>query len=100
MIVESYKNNNDDEPEVCSFCGEDTASGVWVGHEKTIFCCKHCATQLLPQLMADAIVGGTSEAEIKNDKKPPIEVTQENTILRRFHSAFNAALICKIRNFK
>lgn len=99
MIVESFEKNCG-EAEVCSFCGEGKATGVWMGSEKTIFCCKGCATQLLPQLMADAIVGGISEAEIKNKEKLPVEITQENTILQRFHAAFSTALIRKIQNFK
>jgi len=99
MIIDDKFKANSGEPEVCSFCGEDRATGVWIG-DKTIFCCKHCAMQLLPQLMADAIVGGISEAEIKDKKKLPAEIKQEDTILRRFHAAFSTALICKIRNFK
>ncbi|VVS92204.1 hypothetical protein [Desulfoluna spongiiphila] len=96
MILESFKENNG-EAEVCSFCGEDKASGMWMGREKTIFCCKNCAIQYLPQLMADAIVGGTLESEIKDSEKRPVEITQELTILKRFHSAFSTALIVKAR---
>lgn len=99
VIVESFEKNYG-EAEVCSFCGEGKATGVWMGHEKTIFCCKQCATQYLPQLMADAIVGGISEAELKGEEKPPVEIKQENTILQRFHAAFSTALILKTRHFK
>lgn len=82
--------------EMCSFCGEHKAEAVWMGAAE-VFCCRHCAVEYLPQLMADAIVGGTPEAEIRNSEGATIKVTKEERILGRFRGAFSSALIRKLR---
>ncbi|HYT90589.1 MAG TPA: hypothetical protein VEL76_17915 [Gemmataceae bacterium] len=40
----------------CSFCGA-FASGFWQGVGVKVACCPHCATEVLPALAADALVG-------------------------------------------
>ena len=80
----------------CSFCGENKASGLWMG-DIDIFCCKHCAISLLPQLMADSIVGSTSINELKKSTGATIKITNEAYILKRFYSSFSSALIRKMR---
>jgi hypothetical protein len=47
--------------EVCSFCGEPTASGWWRGHQ-SISLCRRCAIEDLPRLLADAIAGERADA--------------------------------------
>lgn len=95
MLIEEFKNNNGT-TEACSFCGEREPSGIWMG-EKVIFCCKFCAINYLPQLMADAIVDGTTEEQLKDKEVLPAHITNEKHILSRFHGAFSSALIRKIR---
>ena len=97
LIDEAIK--NDIKQENCSFCGENEPTGMWMG-AKTIFCCKPCAHNYLPQLIANSIVGGTTIESIESGKKLPVEVTGENTLLQRFHSAFSTALIRKLRHRK
>lgn len=98
MLIEEYEKSGGTN-EKCSFCGENESSGMWRGHQ-TIFCCKPCATQYLPQLMADTILGGTSVEQIKNQKTLPVEITKENQILQRYHGAFSTALIRKLRHYE
>ena len=40
----------------CSFCGE-YATGYWQGVEARVSCCRQCAMNVLPALMADTICG-------------------------------------------
>ncbi len=82
--------------ENCSFCSEADPSAMWMG-SKPIFVCRKCATHHLPQLIADAIVGGTSDYHFKNKETTPSEIMQEKEILKRFYSAFSGALIRKNR---
>jgi hypothetical protein len=42
--------------EVCSFCGEPNAAGWWMGRQY-VSVCRRCALEVLPCLMADALVG-------------------------------------------
>lgn len=98
MLIEEFEKNGNP-IQKCSFCGENDPSGMWMGKD-VIFCCKPCATDYLPQLMADTIVGGTSEKIIKDSGHLPVEVTKENKILRRYHGAFSTALIRKFRHNK
>ena len=98
MLIEEFE-KNEGKIEPCSFCGENEPSGMWLGHQ-LVFCCKLCATQYLPQLMADTIIGGTSIDQIKNKDNLPVEITNENKILQRYHSAFSTALIRKLRHYK
>lgn len=81
----------------CHFCGEANANAVWMGSTCEIFCCSICAQDILPQFIADAIVGSLDMKSLKDQDGPTIKVTKENEILLRFHSAFNSALIRKIR---
>lgn len=81
----------------CHFCGEAKANAVWIGSAGEIFCCSLCAQKILPQLIADAIVGSLDMSFLKSQDGPTITVTKENEILLRFHSAFNSAMIRKMR---
>ena len=38
----------------CSFCGKKEPTGFWAGGD-LVFCCRVCAMEILPALMADAI---------------------------------------------
>lgn len=40
----------------CSFCGERHATAFWQDW-RTVSCCRRCAVEVLPKLMADAVVG-------------------------------------------
>lgn len=40
-------------PAKCSFCGENPPSAVWFGHD-VVSCCRTCAYQKAPLLIADA----------------------------------------------
>jgi hypothetical protein len=42
--------------EVCSFCGESESAAWWMGHQQ-VSVCRRCALEVLPCLMADALVG-------------------------------------------
>ncbi len=82
----------------CTFCAENDGTGVWMTQSKNdVYCCASCAIDILPQLMADSIVGGTSLNAIQNSKGATNNVTKEPHILKRFNSAFNCALISKLR---
>ena len=94
MIIENF---DKDSKENCTFCGERKADAAWLASEDQVYCCKYCATMYLPQLMADAIVGGTTLASIEKSTGATIEVSHEDKILKRFHSAFSSALIQKLR---
>jgi hypothetical protein len=39
---------------VCTFCGENQASGYWHGMVSEVLCCCSCATVVLPRLIADS----------------------------------------------
>lgn len=80
----------------CSFCSEQKAAALWMG-DIDIFVCSICAVELLPQLMADAIVGGTTIKTLQTSKETPHSIKREGRIMERFHSAFSGALIRKIR---
>ncbi len=95
MLIHERDQETDKEKN-CSFCGERKASALWMG-AIDIFCCSHCASELLPQLMADAIVGGTSINDLKKSTGATVGITKEERILKRFHSSFGSALIRKIR---
>ncbi|MGH8601255.1 MAG: hypothetical protein ACREXR_00275 [Gammaproteobacteria bacterium] len=82
--------------ELCSFCSDRKADALWMG-KIDIFACSLCAVEILPQLMADAIVGGTSVDHIRTSKATPHEIQKESRILERYHSAFSGALIRKLR---
>lgn len=82
--------------ELCSFCSDRKADAVWIG-KVDIFACATCAAELLPQLMADAIVGAVSIEILRSSKDTPHEIQKEGRILERFHSAFSGALIRKLR---
>jgi hypothetical protein len=41
----------------CTFCGENTARAYWRCVEKDVSVCRSCAVEVLPRLMADALVG-------------------------------------------
>ncbi|EIO4097950.1 hypothetical protein HYO33_23565 [Vibrio parahaemolyticus] len=84
------------EHDKCSFCGERKPNGIWMGND-SVFCCKPCAIEVLPQLLADAVLDGTHINTIKNGQQPPVSITQENSILKNYHAAFNKALIRKVR---
>jgi hypothetical protein len=43
--------------ETCSFCGENSATSFWHGRGRLTSCCQGCATNVLPALAADALVG-------------------------------------------
>jgi len=87
----------EDENSLCSFCDENTADALWMG-KIDIFACRHCASELLPQLMADAIVGGLDFNKIKSATGPTINFSKESRIIERFHSAFSSALLRKMRS--
>jgi hypothetical protein len=40
----------------CSFCGREMkkSGGVWDTPEGHVFCCQHCAIDVLPKLIADS----------------------------------------------
>jgi hypothetical protein len=67
-----------------------------MGHVE-IFSCGHCASELLPQLMADAIVGDLNLNDVRSSSGPTVELTRQSRILERFNSAFSSALLRKIR---
>lgn len=87
----------EDANSLCSFCEENKADALWMG-KIDIFACKHCASELLPQLMADAIVGGLNFKQLQNATGPTINISQESRIRERFHSAFSSALLRKMRS--
>jgi hypothetical protein len=44
----------------CTFCGaevtnSDYCGGEWHGPDSNVYCCGHCATDVLPALIADSI---------------------------------------------
>ena len=80
----------------CSFCGESKPSAMWRGQIE-IFACTHCASEFLPQLMADAIVGGLSLNHINSSSGPTDALTKQSRIIERFNGAFSGALLRKIR---
>jgi hypothetical protein len=41
----------------CSFCGKPNATASWQGTLVNVSCCRECAVDVLPRLMADAFVG-------------------------------------------
>jgi hypothetical protein len=45
-----------DEIEVCNFCRERNASAYWTGNH-WLSVCRGCALDILPKLLADAIIG-------------------------------------------
>ena len=83
--------------EKCTFCGQNKAGGAWMGAQLTVFCCGECAHDVLPQFIADSIVGSLSSQQIESSSGATIKITKEDKILNRFHSAFASALIRKAR---
>ena len=81
----------------CTFCADNTANALWLGSKGEIYCCKPCAIDTPPQFIADAIVGGLTEAQIRNSTGATNTITKEQEILKAFHSAFSSALITKLR---
>lgn len=86
----------EDAEEICSFCDDHKASALWMG-KIDIFVCKLCAVELLPQLIADAIVGSISISQLKQSKKTSHEIKNAGRIMERFEGAFSGALIRKIQ---
>ncbi|WP_159956341.1 hypothetical protein [Pseudomonas sp. R76] len=80
----------------CSFCSEQKATALWMG-DIDVFVCSICAVELLPQLMADAIVGAINIQNLQNLMQASHSIQKERLILERFHKAFSSALIRKIR---
>ena len=91
------RHSEDDLKTACNFCGENNADALWQGATGEIFVCSLCAREYLPQLMADAIVGGTSLRHLQNAKGPTVDQTKENEILLRYRGAYNSALLRKLR---
>lgn len=91
-----HERDLNDTKQDCSFCEENKADALWMG-KIDVFLCMHCATEVIPQLMADAIVGGTSLGTIEKSTGPTIEISRERRIMERFNSSFKSALIRKIR---
>lgn len=81
---------------MCSFCGENKASALWMGHIE-IFSCGHCASELLPQFMADAIVGDLNFDHVRSSSGPTNALSKQSRILERFNGAFSSALLRKVR---
>jgi hypothetical protein len=77
----------------CIFCGNPKPTGMWMAHRGAIFCCSLCASETLPQLMADSIVGGLHFNFVG---RPTINDTKERQILLRFYSSFTSALLRRI----
>src|SRR6516162_11291360 len=76
--------------ERCSFCGGPEATAYWRGERGPISCCRTCAVETLPALMADAVVG-----EIAPHSRT---VAQLGGALERFESRFwRAAVIALCR---
>jgi|GEM_PF-4718863 len=88
--------NHKAEGAMCSFCGERPATALWMGQIE-IFSCSVCASETLPQLMADAIVGGLDFKHVELSSGATTALTKEPRILERFHGAFSGALLRKIR---
>ena len=86
----------EDASALCSFCGENKASALWIGHNE-IFSCGHCASELLPQLMADAIVGDLNFNHVRSSSGSTIALSKQSHILERFNGAFCSALLRKMR---
>ena len=99
MLIDEYKEKyEDNETKECTFCERQVATAIWMTGDINIYCCKLCAVEILPQFMADAVVGGTPENEIKNIIGPTKKITSEEGILKRFYSSFTSALIRKFKN--
>lgn len=94
MLIKEFDANC---AEKCALCDENKADAIWTC-AKDIYVCKRCALDFLPQLMADAIVGGTDKKFIKSATGATNNLTKETYILKRFHSAFSSALLRKFRD--
>jgi hypothetical protein len=76
--------------EVCIFCKEMTATGYW---NAEVPCCRRCAIEGLPQLMADCLVGEQGASA------QTLEYLQSSLV--RFHAKFwRSATIAIVRTSK
>ena len=80
----------------CSFCRENKPTALWMG-ESDIYVCGHCASEILPQLMADGIVGALELHNIKSCTGATAKLSKKARIMERFHSAFSSALLRKLQ---
>ncbi len=55
--------------EKCSFCHDGDATAYWGSREGIISCCRKCAREVLPALMADVLVGehGTARPHVPSE---------------------------------
>jgi len=47
----------------CSICGKWPATGYWHGTQGYLYVCSHCALNVLPALIADAIIDNGKMAD-------------------------------------
>src|SRR5262245_33803948 len=66
---------------VCFGCGLEQATGFWLGDEKDASVCTECAVEILPKLIADALV-----AQLGRDGQDAIPHLRRN--LDRIHARF------------
>jgi hypothetical protein len=82
----------------CSFCGEARSAAYWtvagIEGASAIGVCRECAVEVLPALMADALVGeGASNRTLINDLKAALDRADA-----RFWKAASSALAAELRD--
>ncbi|ENH0543972.1 hypothetical protein ABVS17_004703 [Vibrio parahaemolyticus] len=81
-----------DSKEKCFICGERKVTGSWIGAQGEIGVCVICATNKLPQLIADAVYGAMPP---KSYHSRPVENAQKHldTIKSNYFEALAKAAL-------
>jgi hypothetical protein len=77
----------------CTFCGTPDTSGYWRGVEGDVAVCRGCAVEVLPKLLADALVGERGD----NPQTIGQLHRQLETVLKNFWQAVAGAVWRAVR---
>jgi hypothetical protein len=82
-----------DQLATCTFCGRPEASGYWRGVEDDVAVCRGCAVEVLPKLLADALVGERGD----NPQTTGQLHRKLETVLKNFWQAVAGAVWSAVR---